>query len=327
MHDATMTLHALLDRGLALHPEYGGGLANHLPMALHALHALGADAQRLRDWDARHRGRLQPRATAPTGDAFEARHAAMAAALARDGRDAVLRREGPGLMDGVAASAFHGLIRTAHAVAAGHDGELAMGLAYWSHRHLPLLAPQEPSRGDLPLSGWLAELQALQPEHEVGGRLITGRMRAWAAEPGFAALAPRLRLAHDTLGELAAAAARRYAATADFTVLHMVTACHALQVLTPWLDAPAAALRTFSIAAAAALCASQAAAAWSASQARGDAAPAAQPWSRIVPLALASEDEHVVKLVYAARGLETAFGGDAFRVAATRATAASEVTA
>ena len=318
MHDATMTLHALLDRGLALHPEYGGGLANHLPMALHALHALGADAQRLQDWDARHRGRLQPRATDPAGDAFEARHAAVVAALARDGRDAVLRRDLPGLMGGVAASAFHGLIRTAHAVAAGHDGELAMGLAYWSHRHLPLLAPHDQTDGDLPLSRWLAELQALRPEREVGGRLITGRMRAWAGEPSFAALAPRLRLAHDTLGELAAAAARLHAATADFTVLHMVTACHALQVLQPWLDAPAAALRSFSIAAAAALCASQA---------RGDAAPVARPWAQIVPLALASEDEHVVKLTYAARGLETAFGGEAFRVAATRATAASEVAA
>ncbi len=318
-HDSTTTLHALLDRGLALHPEYGGGLANHLPMALHALYALGGDAERLRAWDARHRARLQPRAADAAADAFEARHAAMASALARDGRDAVLRRELPGSMAGVAASAFHGLIRTAHAVAAGHDGELAMGLAYWSHRHLPLLAPQEPSGGDLPLSRWLAELQALRPGREVSGRLITGRMRAWAAEPSFAAIAPHLRLERDTLGALADAAARLYAATEDFTVLHMVTACHALLTLWPWLDEPAAALRSFSVAAAVALCASQA---------RGDAAPAAaRQWSVIVPLALASEDEHIVKLTYAARGLESAFGGEAFRAAATRATAASEVTA
>lgn len=318
MGDATMTLHALLERGLALHPEYGGGLANHLPMALHALHALGADAARLRDWEARHRARLLPRAADAAGDAFEARHAAIAAALARDGRDAVLRFELPGLMGGVAASAFHGLIRTAHAVAAGHDGELAMGLAYWSHRHLPLLAPQEPSSGDLPLSRWLAELQALRPAREVSGRLITGRMRAWAAEPSFAAIAPRLRLEHDTLGALATAAAGLYATTEDFTVLHMVTACHALLMVRPWLGEPASALRSFSIAAAAALCASQA---------RGEAAPAARPWSKIVPLALVSDDEHVVKLTYAARDLETAFGGVAFRAAATRATAANEATA
>lgn len=318
MLDAKTTLHALLDRGLALHPEYGGGLANHLPMALHALYALGADTERLRAWDAAHRGRLQPRAGDAAADAFEARHAAMAAALARDGRDAVLRREGPALMAGVAASAFHGLIRTAHAVAAGHDGELAMGLAYWSHRHLPLLVAQEPSGGDLPLARWLAELQALRAEREVGGRLITGRMRAWAAEPSFAALAPRLRLERDTLGELADAAAKLYAGSEDFTVLHMVTACHALLTLRRWLDEPTAALHSFSVAAAAALCASQA---------RGDAAPAARPWSQIVPLALAADDEHVVKLTYAARGLEQAFGGETFRAAATRATMSSEVTA
>jgi len=317
MDDATTTLHTLLDRGLALHPEYGGGLANHLPMVLHALCALGADAQRLREWDGRHRGRLQPRAADAASDAFEARHTSMAAALARDGRDAVLRRELPGLMGGVAASAFHGLIRTAHAAATGHDGELVMGLAFWSHRHLPLLAAQEPSSGKLPLTRWLAELQALRAEREVGGRLITGRMRAWAAEPSFAAIAPRLRLDRDTLGELADAAARLYASSGDFTVLHMVTACHALLTLRRWLDEPPAALHSFCVAAAAALCASQS---------RRSAAPAARPWSQIVPLALAGEDEHVVKLTYAARGLEQAFGGEAFGAAATRATMSSEVT-
>ena len=36
------TLHALLDDGAAFSAEYGGGLANHLPMLLHALHSLGA---------------------------------------------------------------------------------------------------------------------------------------------------------------------------------------------------------------------------------------------------------------------------------------------
>lgn len=325
MTDTTTTLHALLDRGLALHPEYGAGLANHLPMALQALQALGADDARLRAFDARQRPRLRPR-DHHGADGFEAQHARLTAALQRDGRDTLLRQALPGLMPGVAAAAFHGLIRTAHAVAAGHDGELVMGLAYWAHRHTPLLQPDADTPrlppgagpGDLPAAHWLTALQSLCEGRAVAGRLIVERMRAWAAQPDFAALAPRLRIDPDTLRALARAAAELYAASGNFTVLHMVTACHAMVTLQPWLDAPQAAWRPFSIAAAAALCAAAAR--------PGEATPP-KPWPTIVPRALASDDEHVVKLVHAARELETAWGGDRFRAAATRAVATMEVTA
>ena len=71
-------------------------------------------------------------------DAFAPLRATFAAALARDGRDAVLRAALPALLPGVAAAAFHGVIRTAHAVEAAHDGELAAALAYWAWRWQPL---------------------------------------------------------------------------------------------------------------------------------------------------------------------------------------------
>lgn len=316
MNETTTTLRALLDRGLTLHPEYGQGLANHLPMALHALQALGADPARLRAFDARHRDRLRPRHLGDP-DGFEAHHALLAAAIARDGRDALLRSRLPVLMHGVAAAAFHGLIRTAHAVAADHDGELVMGLAYWSHRHTPL-QPAADQAGDLPTARWVAELQTLSAGRPIAGRLIVDRMRAWAALADFAALAGRLQIGPDTLRELATTAADLYSATGDFTVLHLVTACHAMTVLQPWLGEPEAAWRPFSIAAAAALCAAAT---------RPAEAPVPRPWHVIVPLALASDDEHVVKLVHAARDLEAAWGGDRFRAAAARAVAAMEVTA
>jgi hypothetical protein len=161
-------------------------------------------------------------------------------------------------------------------------------------------------------------LFALSEGRAVAGRLIVERMRAWAAQPHFVALAPRLRIGPDTLRELATAAAELYAASGNFTVLHMVTACHAMATLQPWHDAPQAAWRHFSIAAAAALCAAAAR--------PGEATPP-QPWHTIVPRALASDDEHVLKLVHAARELESAWGGDGFRAAATRAVAAQEATA
>ena len=316
MRDPSTLLHDLLDQGLVWHPEYAGGLSNHLPMALHALAALGADAGQLQRFHDRHAQRLHRRDAAPD-DGFEARWAEVSAELARDGRDAVLRRRLPRLMPGIAAAAFHGAIRTAHAVAAGHDGELAMGLAYWGHRQMPLVA-LPPARGDLPLPDWLDALDALQPTAAVEGRMITRRMRLWATQPGFAALAPRLQPEANTLPELARAAAARYAASGNFTVLHMVTACHAVHQLLPWIGDEDSALRHASVAAAAA---------WKAAAAADGEAPAPRPWRDIVQHALDADDEHVIKLVHAARELDQQLGGEAFRRAATRATIRQEMPA
>ncbi len=47
---ATAMLHALLDASHGLPPEYRHGLSNHMPMALHALHAMGAGTQRMLDF-------------------------------------------------------------------------------------------------------------------------------------------------------------------------------------------------------------------------------------------------------------------------------------
>jgi hypothetical protein len=321
MHDTSSVLRRLLDQGLAWHPEYGGGLANHLPMALHALHALGADGGRLRAFASSHAARLQRRSEV-ADDGFERRCAAVGAAISREGRDDVLRRELADLMTGVAASAFHGLIRVAHAVQAGHDGELAMGLAYWAHRLGPPVqgspGPSPSAPVDMPYPEWLAALQALRSATAIEGRMITRRMRGWAAEPGFAALAPRLRIDDATWRDLSTTAAALYAASGNFTVLHMVTASHALRVLMPWIDDRSVALRHFSIAAAAAL---------KAANASPGAAPPAHPWGDIVPLAIASDDEHVIKLVHAARDLERTLGGEVFCHAATRAVSHAEIAA
>ena len=49
----TPALQQLLDAEAGFAPDYGGGLANHRPMALHALARLGADDARLEAF-ARH---------------------------------------------------------------------------------------------------------------------------------------------------------------------------------------------------------------------------------------------------------------------------------
>ncbi|WP_348753112.1 questin oxidase family protein [uncultured Aquincola sp.] len=331
---AHRTLNRLLDAGLDRAPEYGPGFSTHLPMALQALHALGASAQRLEDFAQQHVAELQARpAPAPAADArtwralrgqaqvFEPLQALFAQRLQDEEPDAVLADAVPALLDGVAAGAFHGLIRTAHAVAARHEGELAMGLGYWAARHAPLLQAPEAVDADLPLQAWLDQVRALRrpagADADADAGSIGGRMQAWARTEDFAHVAPRLALQPDTLDLLARTAAGLYAATEDFTVLHMVTACQAMRQLAPWWGDETAALRHFSIAAAAALRASDVPAEGPTDQPPVPASDLA--WPEIVRRAIASDDEHVVKLVQACRLHEAATRAPEFRQAAARA--------
>jgi len=236
-----------LDRCAALSPEYGAGLSTHLPMALHALHALGASEQRLAAFFERVApgipARLRATAVAdpaaldapiPPGapdaavaadalghfEHFEPLHRALSARLRRDGLDALLRQCLPVLMPGVSAVAFHGLIRTAHGVAASHAGEVVIGLAYWASRHLPLLPADGPAlshtRHATPaLPDWLDGLAALPAPAGTPARLIAGRLLAWSTVPGFAGAATALRLQPGTLDDLTRQIARLYAGTGN----------------------------------------------------------------------------------------------------------------
>lgn len=296
-----MNLLSLLDDGARFDAEYRGGLSNHLPMALLALRRLGADETRLAAFAAGYAQRLEaarPLAAWPAGDAWTTRLGDATAwpayrSLFRDwlsfeDADAVLRQVLPLLLPGCGAAAFHGLIRTASAVQAAHAGELADGLAYWACRFLPL-------------DGRL-------PDGDHG--LIFEAMQRAAAAPGFEDAVDAVALDDGTLQRLSAQAATLYAASGDFIVLHLVTSAQALRVLLPFCDEPLAAVDDYIAAQVAALRACQAVA----------GTPAALlPWPALVAAALASDDEHVIKLVDSCREETAVHGGDAWQRAASRA--------
>lgn len=320
--DSHATLLALLDEGLGCWPEYRAQLSSHLPMALDALQQLGASSARLREFNAHYGARLQPMPSNPSAaerpqqfgriDDYPQWFAHYRAALAADGRDTLLRAELPALMTGVGGVAFHGLIRAGHAVRHGHAGELAAALAYWASRHKPL--PQPSDMRPLALPDWLAALRALPGAEAMPKRgLISERMADWGERADWQAVAARLPATE--LPALARAAAALYAATASFTVLHMVTASAALLALRPWLDDEAE-RRHFIHAAAAALMASGVV-----QHTAGLAPPIATPpdWPALAAGAIAQHDDHVIKLVAACHALEAADSAPVWHAAAARA--------
>ncbi len=314
----TAALQALLDAGQAYDAEYGRALANHQPMALVALARLGADDAHLQRYATQYAQAvgLRPARAAqawPLGDEWRPRLGQPQAwPLYRDLFRQWLEHEGsaslmgqvlPWLMPGCGASAFHGLIRTAYGLEAGHAGEVADGLAYWACRYLPLgevpSAPHDApaaAKANAAVKDPAVLLARLQASTSQAG-LIAQRMAEAAQSGTVNAAIATLVIDAGTPERLARAAAFAYAHTGNFTALHLVTSTHAARVVLRYLqndeDLLQPAWRCF----------------WQA-YAHGVVAArmkvAAQPlqlrsWSEITALALASPNEHVIKLVDSCR--------------------------
>ncbi|MBL8361298.1 MAG: DUF4243 domain-containing protein [Rubrivivax sp.] len=314
------TLHAALDDGLAWPPEYRSGLSSHLPMALHALWSLGAPPERLHAFAARYAERFGA-ARAPRGgrvladwrdargriEAWADLRETFAAQIRHDGTDATLRRVLPDLWPGAAGAAFHGLIRTGHAVQAGHAGELVAALAYWAARWQVVAAgvPGEP----LAFGDWAARLETAALRARWPGALISSRIEVAAASDDHAQLAERVAV--DDLHPLSNLAADLYARSGNFTVLHVVTATRAARVLLPWVEDAAAVRAGLVRAVTAAVLASHLQ--WK------EAPPPARSWAEVRADAIASDDDHVVKIVHALWEERGVYGDGARLAAAARA--------
>ncbi len=314
-----MNIIRLLDEGAGFDAEYADGLSNHRPMALWALVRLGATQAQLNRFDQHYRQRLRPappQATWPGGEPW-ALYLGRSEAwplyrdlfwqwLLHEDAGSVLNQALPRLMQGCAGAAFHGLIRTAYAVQALHRRELADALAYWASCWADLGSPC--AAGDtLEPETVLRQLRACSSN----ARLIAQRVSAAAQQPHFKATVDRLAVTETTLPRLSALAAHAYAASDNFTVLHLVTSAHAMRVLLPFVDEPVPAVQAYWRAFAAAV---------SSAGLQAGALPKARSWPALMAAACESNNDHVVKLVDSCYQQHLALGdAGPWQQAATRA--------
>ncbi|HEY7102093.1 MAG TPA: hypothetical protein VH573_10685 [Mycobacteriales bacterium] len=330
-----------LDRFRHTGPEFGGFLANHGPMASEALVRLGA-ADRIGGWVGGYLPRLDAPPAAGTGvDDWRERlgderllgdwTAYLRREAAERSWQELLLRWWPRLLPGLAASATHGVIRTAHAVrslrAAGDRpepvlvDELAQGLAYWAARYAPL--PGDPRlAGRLPAVPALAGLPRLEPGFPGDGPGLIGRMLAVRVLPDYPARLDAWRAPADpdaALDELIGAAARVLAARPDAPIAfcHAVTAPAAVRLVLPELPNP---LRTASVAASwqavGAIVAGFASPRMAAETGPAGALPPAG--AELAGRAVEHGDEHVIKLTEAALREHARTGDPTLLVAADR---------
>jgi hypothetical protein len=280
---------------------FGGGMFNHLPMALLALDRLGADEARLRAFAAVYSRQLRPKS---------ARETETAAGFSRDlrerGRDALLGEVVPRLAEGTGSEAFHGLIRLAYAVDSGDDVDVPDALAAWTlgFSALPDVSEVEPFATFAEAYAAIAADESLPRSFE--GRSISGRIAKVVALPAFRT--HRGGVANVDLREMAMISAQVFASTGDFTALHMVTGCHAMRVLRPFLPP-----RAFSNFATAVL----------AAYVTIGRPPIAELSTRALPdeaalaaRTVASDDDHDLKLVYSCLREEAEYGSQLHRLAA-----------
>lgn len=308
MPSVQTTLQHLLDEnvrfGLAAR-----GTTNHCPMALVALANMGATPDRLQAFFTRWTDKYaiietQPAVALAGSDwraqvgnlaAFSSLRRHFAEAIGRDGAPAVIADVVSRAPHAPATDAFHALIRIGYGIEAGHDGEIAAGLAAYVAASLPIEIDTDERRAALSVEDGFAVMAAQLPDRDWPLGSITGRLRAIAADPTFRQALQSPPAGNNLLDELARVSIALYWQKADFTVLHMVTGVNAARLVLGRL--PAALAERMRAPIWAALCATYVSV--GAPPLIRVAAPEVQAaWPEVLQRAIASDDDHVIKMVY-----------------------------
>jgi hypothetical protein len=312
-------------------------IGSHLELALASLVELGASDAQLERFDADYRGRWPlerlPAPRAAISDALWWRYLGnrrlepefrryFADRVAAEGAEAVLRAALPVLVEGIAASAWHALIRTMLGWIRADDAEIAAGLGYWAATFLRLgRGPGGPALSDRP-AALLARLRADPVVRAMDhfGISLWRRTEALGLEPHFAPVIDWLAVDDDTLGRLAQDSLALYLDSDQICALHAVTSCQALRELLPLLgraDRHKAVRQLWqSIAAIYALMGFLVPLTDDEMAARR--ALPCPPWSAIEAAACAARDEHDIKLALVCRREAQAYDEPLYRLAAAR---------
>jgi hypothetical protein len=333
-----MLLKNLLAKARHYHPSYQGGLSNHCSMTLIALERMGATPERVQSYALTYLKNMEP--APPPGDAIIAENwrerlgeenaygdylGFFRREIGRLNARAALRAYLPALASGLGAAAFHPVIRTAYGVIADDSEEIAVGLAYWASRYLAL-----PERSDMP-----AELPFAPSDDPL---LILKKTRSWpglAFEPDadalidqemlkaadttlFPLIAASLEVDDLTLDRLRQAAALLFLGANDFNSLHAVTGLHAARVLSDFTTDRRAFAREVWRALLALYLSLDRPEVPSPAAAAELTAEDLPDWNAILPVAVADDDEHVIKLVFSCLAESRAGGGRLYRYLAAR---------
>lgn len=285
------------------------GTTNHCPMALVGLAEMGASPTRLQAffdmWQREYA------LSAPPIDAVIARHewarhlgerAAFGALrlyfhdwIADAGPVPVITTVLQEVPFAPATQAFHSLIRLAYGIEAGHTGEIAAGLASLISSHLPMDVSLEENRTAESVDAGFGKVTQALSGAVFEGTSITSRLLAVATDVRFgrAVLVPPADVA--LLDDLARATIGAYWRKPDFTLLHTVIATRAARIVFAQLHDGLVKQLLPSLWIA--LCAAYATVG-RLPDAEATIPDLAVEWNDVCRTAVASDDDHVIKMTY-----------------------------
>jgi hypothetical protein len=328
-------LDALLARALQDSVEFPLFLANHAPMVLVALDRLGAFPERLEEWYETYRAksgltripdRVAPIDLATWGAALgdRAREADYRSFFAGEvGRLSIagavqtyLQR----LIQGVAASATHPLMRLAYGILEQDPREVGVALAYWAACYLPLpaatgAAPKTDDPGEV-----LAAVDAIEGVHdyEPESDLLWHNIRAVGELPGFRPVVDWLAFGDGAPRRMAATSLALFVGTMDFAALHAVTGLHWVRLVSPYLEDKEPLYRAFWQVIAALVPKIGFPSVPSPAELERMRRLEAPPWSAIKAAAIRSDDEHDISLTFSCWQEEEVWNDPLYRVVAAR---------
>jgi len=246
------TLNRLLEKVAVYHPHYDDRLATHLPMVLIALKRLNATNNKLENTFNNSINNLDNIGSlddilaiddiaSHLGDSnkYSAYLKYFIEQIKAQGAETTIKSALPILISGLAASAFHALIRLAYAIEENNEGEIAIALAFWcaEFQLLPLSDETKPTS----LAATLEELAPLGESHQFSPGIIVDRMNeiGMLLKNNNNIIQPEV-ISFDELRKLALEA---FNAQSNFTLLHTVTGCHAFSIIMPYLKDSNTALR------------------------------------------------------------------------------------
>ena len=247
----------MLEQQLVQAQKYGidtgvSGNTNHLPMALIALSKLGASNAQLTSFYSNYRDGLVPlkehermagfewRENLGNQDAFNDYLAYFKAQISVHGLSEVTIAHIDTLIQGCGSSAFHAMIRLSYGLQEENDTEVAFGLAHMAAHSLSIHLP---ANSDLTASHIIDNALSAFSDFSFSANSITQRMGAVIHDDRFIAVNQFPQKA--TLSQLSQLFAELYLTTRDFTVLHAVTSCHAMQLILPYCKNPQQALQYY----------------------------------------------------------------------------------
>jgi hypothetical protein len=305
---------------------------NHAPMVVIALYRMGADEDRLRHYY----DSLQIETPTLESDSQQAPPIVAArwmeqlgdfracgsycrffkSEIERRGVEDVLRCYACPLMTGVAAHAFHPLLRLGYGIDLMDSGEIALALGYWAATYLP--APNVPSSGTgtgpIDLLNTLANtasLRAIRPQ----SRSIADRIREFYSHDDFRRQLRPIRFDADRpLQEISLAIAEAFVENHHFTMLHGVTGCHALRMILPYCENRQTVISEYWYA----VCATYLSVVNLPIDMHRPLPQNDAGWSRIQAQAIASGIEHTIKLTYTCAKEAEEYDRDIYRRLALR---------